>query len=414
MKRYASMLMAMVLCLTCLAVPAFAAGADAALPVTESQTMVQETLPPDPEGTVSWANLESRIRSRNLSAQILMENITGIQDIDYDQMYEDLRRQLNDIASAQWAMIMAGAGASADALDQSYDSLREVFDDLKDGGIQADNADVVWQLEAAVDQVVAGGEQLYLSLLELEQQAVDGQRGLDAIDRNLEQLRLRHELGQVSRQAVVELEQTRSETASQLAALDSTIRQMKSQLQNMIGEEPTGELQLGPLPTQEDMEWVEPDYQSDLEAAKGSSWTLREAEKTLEDAKEAWDDAQDDYRSPRKQYLLQQAEHTWNAAQLTYQSTVQDFESRFQNLYDALSTYERDLESARSTLAWRESQLTSAQTQYHLGLIAASQVLAAQDSVSEAQSAVDSAWRELFSARNSYRWAVETGLLQIS
>ena len=39
-------------------------------------------------------------------------------------------------------------------------------------------------------------------------------------------------------------------------------------------------------------------------------------------------------------------------------------------------------------------------------------VLDAQDDVASAQSTLDSAWRDLFSARNSYRWAVEYGLIQ--
>ena len=366
---------------------------------------------PDPEGTVTWGNLDDRIRAESLNARILIENITGIEDIDYDQMYEDLRRQLNDIAQAQWMMILMGAGQAADALDQSYDSLRDVFDSIKDGELQADNADVVWQLEDTVNQVVSGGENLYITLVGLEQQAADGQRGLDTIDRNLEQLRLRQQLGQVSQQTVTELEQTRAQTVSQLATLDSNIRQLKIQLQNLIGEDPTGELVLGPLPTQEEMVWEEPDYEADLEAAKAASWTLRSAQKALEDAEEDWKDARSDYRSSRKQYLLQQAEHTWNAAQLTYQSTVQNFETSFKSLYDALANYEQLYASAQSAMVWQQSQLDTVQTRYDLGLTTCSAVLDAQDEVASAQSALDSAWRDLFSACNSYRWAVEYGLL---
>lgn len=366
---------------------------------------------PDPDGTVTWANLDSRIRAESLNAQILLENITGIEDIDYDQMYEDLRRQINTIASQQWALTMAGAGMLASSLDQAYDALRDTFEDIKDGELQADNADVVWQLEDTVNQVVSGGETLYITLVGLEQQAADGQRGLDALDRSLEELKLRQELGQVSQQSVAELEQTRTETVSQLSTLDANIRQLKIQLQNLIGEEPTGELTLGALPTQAEMAWETPDYEADLEAAKAASWTLRDAQLTLDDAKETWNDAQSDYRGASKQYLYQQAEHTWNAAQLTYQSTVQNFETGFKSLYDSLSNYEQVLESAKSALAWKQTQLETAQTRYDLGLIAYSQVLTAQDDVASAQSAVDSAWRDLFTARNNYRWAVDTGLI---
>ena len=411
MRRRIALLLAVLTTVSTLTAPALAADPEAETAVQE--TVQEEAAPaPDPEGTVSWANLDRRIREGSLNALVLEENISGIEGIDYDQMYEDLRQQINTIANAQWFITLAGGDSSS--LSQAYDSLRDTFEDLKDGVIQEDNADVVWQLQDTVDQVVTGGETLYITLVGLEQQAADGRRGLETIDRNLEELRLREQLGQVSQQTVAELEQTRAETVSQLNTLDSSIQQAKIQLQLMLGETPTGELTLGPLPTQDEMAWEEPDYEADLESAKAASWTLRDAQKTLDDAQETWEDAQDEYRATREQYLLQAAEHTWNAAQLTYQSTVQSFETNFKNLYDSLANYEQVLATAQSSLAWQQTLLSTAQTRYSLGLISYSEVLTAQDNVASAQSTVDTAWNNLFSARNSYRWAVETGLIQAS
>ena len=411
MRRRIALLLAVLTTVSTLTAPALAADPEAETAVQE--TVQEEAAPaPDPEGTVSWANLDRRIREGSLNALVLEENISGIEGIDYDQMYEDLRQQINTIANAQWFITLAGGDSSS--LSQAYDSLRDTFEDLKDGVIQEDNADVVWQLQDTVDQVVTGGEPLYITLVGLEQQAADGRRGLETIDRSLEELRLREQLGQVSQQTVAELEQTRAETVSQLNTLDSSIQQAKIQLQLMLGETPTGELTLGPLPTQDEMAWEEPDYEADLESAKAASWTLRDAQKTLDDAQETWEDAQDEYRATREQYLLQAAEHTWNAAQLTYQSTVQSFETNFKNLYDSLANYEQVLATAQSSLAWQQTLLSTAQTRYSLGLISYSEVLTAQDNVASAQSAVDTAWNNLFSARNSYRWAVETGLIQAS
>lgn len=416
MRRSIAMLLAVLTLTGTMALPSFAAETEETVQETAEGTETaqgEETAPaPDPAGTVSWENLDSRIREGSLNSLILGENISGIEGIDYDQMYEDLRRQLNDIANAQWYITIMGGDSSS--LDQAYDALRDTFEDLKDGEVQADNADVVWQLEDTTNQIVSGGETLYITLVGLEQQAADGQRGLDTIDRNLEQLRLREQLGQVSQQTVTELEQTRAQTVSQLATLDSNIRQLKIQLQNLIGEDPTGELVLGPLPTQEEAVWEEPDYEADLEAAKAASWTLRDAQLTLDDAKEQWNDDQSSYRGASKQYLYQQAEHTWNAAQLTYQSTVQNFETSFKSLYDSLANYEQVLENAQSALAWQQTLLETAQTRYDLGLISYSEVLTAQDNVASAQSTVDGAWRDLFTARNSYCWAVETGQLSQS
>ena len=65
-------------------------------------------------------------------------------------------------------------------------------------------------------------------------------------------------------------------------------------------------------------------------------------------------------------------------------------------------------------MLWQQTLLETAQTRYDLGLISYSEVLTAQDNVASAQSTVDSAWRDLFTARSSYRWAVESGLMQSS
>ena len=67
---------------------------------------------PDALGTVSFANVERRMRENNLQILALQGNIDTIEDIDYDKMYEDLRKQLNQIAQGQWMMIQMGQGDS--------------------------------------------------------------------------------------------------------------------------------------------------------------------------------------------------------------------------------------------------------------------------------------------------------------
>ena len=58
------------------------------------------------------------------------ETIASIEALDYDEMYDDLRDSLNDIADAQWMLIQFGMSDSytAGTLKQSYQSLRETFD----------------------------------------------------------------------------------------------------------------------------------------------------------------------------------------------------------------------------------------------------------------------------------------------
>ena len=253
--RYTRGLCALVLCAAMLT-PALAA---------EPETSAAEG--PD----LTWEELDDRIRSGSLNVQTLDENIGSIQAIDYEQMEEQLRNQLNQLADAEWFMLQLGDTASANSLDTSYGSLREVYDDLKDGELQQDYADAVRQIEDGIHQILSAGESLYINILAMEASLEDGNRGLAAIDRSLEELRLRQDLGQVSPQQVAELEQTRADTVSQLRTLETAISTAKCQLQVLIGEEPTGELTLGALPGLEEMGWTEPDYEADLAAAQSEA-----------------------------------------------------------------------------------------------------------------------------------------------
>lgn len=67
---------------------------------------------PDPAGTLSFDNLERRLREGNCNLLALDETIASIEALDYDEMYDDLRDSLNDIADAQWMLIQFGMSDS--------------------------------------------------------------------------------------------------------------------------------------------------------------------------------------------------------------------------------------------------------------------------------------------------------------
>ena len=100
---------------------------------------------PDPLGQVSFANVERRMRENNLQILTLEQSIRTLEEIDYEDLYEDLRLQLNEIAKAQWALVR-GAGTlknlsqimpdveysdyeyhtAYDQLDRAYAAVREI------------------------------------------------------------------------------------------------------------------------------------------------------------------------------------------------------------------------------------------------------------------------------------------------
>ena len=54
----------------------------------------------------------------------------------------------------------------ASSLDAQYDALREQFEAIKDGELQKDNEDAIWQLQTLQDQMVLAGETTYLGVVE--------------------------------------------------------------------------------------------------------------------------------------------------------------------------------------------------------------------------------------------------------
>lgn len=381
--------------------------------------------PAEAAADVTWEELEARVRAGSLNSQALSETISRINAIDYEEMQDQLRTQLNGLAEVQWATsqktidyTLPGGGSTqvdnpyynsytAGTIGEAYSSIREVFDSIKDGDMQEDNADNLRQIKNGIQQIVSGSQELYLTILGLERTREDGERGLATLDRSLTELRLRQSLGQVSQQQVEALEQTRNSTVSQLKTLDNAISTCKLQLQVLIGEEPTGKLTLAPLPQEDGFDWSQRNYDEDLAAAKEASWTLYTAKNTLDDAEKDWKDD----RSAGWAYARKMAEHAWSAAQATYAAQVQSFETSFRSLYDSLADYEQVYESKCAATTYQKLLLSIAQLRYDRGMISRNSLLSVQDDLSAARSAQDSAWQDLFSARNSYRNAVEHGLL---
>ena len=375
----------------------------------------EEPYIPDPVGTLTFENLERRMRENNLTLLALEENIQAIRVIDYDEMYEDIRQALNEIASAQWTMITSvpmGMGSMmASSLDAQYDALREQFEAIKDGELQKDNEDAIWQLQTLQDQMVLAGETTYLGVVELENSLKTIDRNLETLDRTLQELELRYELGQISSQTLEQTRASRTALLSTRQTLVSNLSNYKLQLELMAGGELNGQIQLGALPQVTDGQLAAMDLEADLAAAKEASYDLYEAQLTLDDAKETYDDAGGDGYHNKDNYEWQAANHQWNAARYTHDAAVQNFETAFRTLYLQVKDCKQVLDAAGTALAVEQSNYAVTQLKYEQGSVSYNALLEAQDSVDEAQDAVDTAANDLFSAYHTYRWAVDRGIL---
>jgi outer membrane protein TolC len=407
-KRWTALLLALAM-LSALAVGALADEQD------KEKTAAEETAQtaPDAEGTLHFENLSARMRTGNYTLLSLEENIAAIECIDYDKMYEDLRDGLNSIASAQWGLIQMGQGESYtyETLTQRYDALRKTFDDIKEGKLQQDNADLVRQLRNAQASLLAAGESLYVGLLALEDQSAALTRQTAALDRTIEEVKLRYELGQVSAMTLQQTEAGKAQMESGKAAIDAAAAQLRRQLNAMIGEELTAPLTLNALPEVTAEQLAAMDVEKDLEKAKAVSYDLYAAKLTLEDADEEYKDKAGDLGYNEDNYEYIAVKHRWQAAQYTYNAAVQNFELSFRSLYDSVQSYASALNAAKVSLECERSDLAAAQLRYEQGTISENALHTAEDELYTAQDTVSGAERDLFTAYNNYRWAVDYGLL---
>lgn len=396
-----------------------AAGETAEAPSPAGPDLAENvTIQPDPLGEVSFANVERRMRENNLQLLALEQSVLSIEDIDYDKLYDKLWHQLNDLAQAQWGLVQMSKfmseydyRTSYDQLDRAYDAVREQFDAIKEGDMQKDNADVVRQLNNLQDQIVMAGESLYAALTSMEGQETGLRRQLEGLDRTVEEMELRYQLGQISAMQLSEVKAGRTALESGLATLGMNVKNYKLQLEMLIGAEQTGEITLDPLPEVTAEQLAEMDLERDLAAAKEKSYELYDAEKTLEDARDQYKEDADNWGYNEKRMEFRNAKRTWQAAQYTYNNTVQNYELKFRTLYAQVGDYHQIWEAAKVSLACEQSSYAASELKFQQGTISRNALLTAGDDLREAEEKVRSAAGDLFSTYNTYCWAVQHGIL---
>lgn len=390
---------------------------------------------PDAAGTLSFENLGARMKEKSYALLALEESIALVESTDYEKVEQELRDGLNEIADAQWKMTALGsAGAMAhdassatqaaigavgaavgslanQSLQTQYDALREQFDAVRDGELQKNNAGVVHQLKNMEDSTIQMAQSAYITLLGLEEQSAALARQDAALDRTLAELELRYQLGQISTMTLEQAKAGKIQLESGKATLDMNITALRRQLNAMVGEELTAPLTLGALPAVTAEQLSAMDVEKDLEKAKAASYDLYAAKKTLDDADEEYDDSGAKSYYNERDYKKVQARHKWQSAQYTYNATVQKYELTFRSLCDKVKDCAQILSAAKVSLECERSDLAAAQLKYEQGTISENALHAAEDELYTAQDTVSGAERDLFTAYNNYRWAVDYGLL---
>ena len=385
----------------------------------EEEPAIEEYIP-DPVGSLSFANLSRRMHEGNLQILSIQESIDTLEEIDYDKLKEQLREQLNELAKTQWTMVMMSDYMSDyeyhsayNQLDQAYDAVREQFDAIKDGDMQEDNADTVRQLKNLQNQIVMAGEATYIALVAMEQQEGGLERQLAALDRQITELELRYQLGHISSLTLKQAKAGRAALTSGISTLGMNLNTYKGQLELLIGADITGEIALSSLPAVRREEVAAMDLEADLETAKANSWDLYQAGETYKDALKEYNNhgGEAGLNNATISDSYKRARHTYYSAKYTYDNTVQNFELGLRNLYLKVKDYQQVLDASRTALAAEQDNYSVAQLKYSQGNLSQNGLLEAEDKVTEAKEKVAGAENDLFSSYNTYRWAVDYGIL---
>jgi outer membrane protein TolC len=176
------------------------------------------------------------------------------------------------------------------------------------------------------------------------------------------------------------------------------IKNLKAQLQTMIGEEPTGDLTLLALPKATDEMLDGLDYDAGAASGLASNMDLYWKNEDISDAKDDWDDAS-------YGYARTMAEHTYQSKVYAYEAAKQSVMFSYGNLYRAVSDNRQILEAAQVSLSYEQKNCAAMEKKLELGMISENAFQDAQDALASAEDAVTKAETDLYSSYLSYEWA---------
>ena len=399
-----------------------------------------------PVADLTFAQVEERVRNNNLTILALEENIAAVEATDYKELLRDLDDQLDELEDAKDGiealigqlqssveppltsgeesnvdlklygqvtvnnlLTKALASATVASLESSIESLEDTIADIRSGKTQKTAQDGIRQMENLEDQVVVGAENLYMTVLELQNTRSALERSLESMDRTIQEMELRYQLGQISALQLQQAKGGRTQIESGIATLESSMDGAVVQLEMMVGADVTGRMRVAEVPEISDALVEAIDYEKEVESAKERSYDLYAARVTLNDAEEDYKEAKKEHG--KNTYERKMAEHQWQAAQYTYQAAEQSFEAQFRALCASVKDYHQILKAKETALAIEQADFEAQKLKYEQGSISKNTYLTAQDDLAAARDEVTTAKHNLYTAYRSYEWAINSGVM---
>ena len=348
------------------------------------------------EHVIPFANLETLVRKNSPAYGALVSQIKYIEETK-----EYVEEQQENLAKLTAKIAELSADPDADpAMLMKLQTQQMQLQTLVSSYASVAQQDTT-QMEAGCDQIVMGCETLYITMVGLERQEEALVRQLAALDRTMEEMKIRQEMGQVSQLQVMELESGRTSLGNGIETLRMNLANCRMQLEQMIGEDITGTVGVGTLPkvTAEQIDGI--DFDGDLKIvlrknpdvqvaneADNALWSTGKAGMS----KEMWSALSD-------------------ASDYTLENAKQQAEIKFRSLYAQLKNDYQAVEAAKQALAVKQLAYDAAALKYAEGAVSENALLAAEDELQTAKEAVITAEDTVFATYNQYNWAVKHGIL---
>ena len=318
MKKHTRVLALGLTCtaLLSLATPAMAARQNTSTTPISASGTTSVTIPSD--GTLAFSQIGERVKANNLTLKAAEESLKQAKAMDWDDAIDEMEDAIDnldiqisqllngssaqleqakkDLDSSLSSIITSTEGLSglgdvikntitvstlttlsqygkmqAESLKSTKESLEDQLDDLKEQkqDYQKTLKDTERQIDYAADQTISGAESLYLTILSTQLQ-LDGLKNntLASTQRSLKEIELRYQLGQVSKLTLTQVQNGYESLASSITSLENTVSTLYSSLQSLMGDVPTGKLQLLDTPSVTANELSYLNYASDLSKAK--------------------------------------------------------------------------------------------------------------------------------------------------
>lgn len=460
--KYQRMVAAGLVCAALLSLPlsALAVRKGSGGPKATGKAGITEIVPIKSQ-SLRFSEIERRVRSNNPNVKAAMEGLAQVEAMDWGKAIKELDDAIDDLddiidsMSASSSMDMSSAveglaaalamtqtaedaqtqiaaqaaaiagtaaqisvqttiatysAAQSESLKGTLESLEDQRDDLvkqrKDYPKTIE--DTRRMVESTVDQIVSGAESLYLTILTTQLQYESLQDTLASTKKTVEEMELRHQLGQISAQTLLQVRNGCGTLESTVTGLENTLNTLRASLQSLLGEIPDGKLTLADVPSVSQDQLKVISYASDLEKAKAKSYSLYTAARSVEKAEDEAETARKDHG--RTSYQYQMAEHASQSAIFQNASAQAAFELAFQKLFQAIAPAQNALAVKEADLTYQEQAFATAELKYRQGNISANALQEARNAKESARRDVEAARLDLFTAYHSYRQAVEKGM----